>query len=203
MPSLSSCLQASLPLIPCHPLLLIIRHPSLLFHAIPSSFDYPSSLFSVTPPYTVLTLFFIFHHLSLYPISSLLLHEPFSLPFISCHLLFIPHHPSPLSHIIPPLHPTSSFTLFHVIPCLCPIILFIPCHLLFFISLHPFSFSCNSLLLFIPYPFSFLYCHLLVFISYQPLPFVALLYLIFPFRSPLRASQLTPKILREKTHCTP
>lgn len=177
--------QSPLPFIPCRPLLFIPHHRSLLCHVM------PSFLLPVTPPYAVLSLL-LYCPLPLcpYPISSPLLYSPSSLLFILFHLLFIPHHhlPYPISFLR--LHPHLSLYLF--ISChtfFIPITLFIPCHPLIFITHHPFSLS-HIIHSSFSFPIPLLY-YLLFFTSNQPPPFMSFLYLIFPFRSPLRA----PKIL--------
>lgn len=170
---------SSFPIIPCHPLFFILCH-SPLYSVIPSSLFFTnseslshiitSSLLTIISP-----LYF-----TPSPLYSPITHLPYPISF----LLFIQHHLS-LHFMSYPVYPH------HSLYPMSSSLLYFPSPLLLLISFTP---------PFIPYPLSFLYCHLLVFISYQPLPFIALLYLIFPFWSPLRASQLTRKILREKKH---
>lgn len=189
------------PLIPCHPIFFVFYHLSSLPHII--SFSLPIIIFP------------------LYPMPSPPFHPHSPLPLIQHHLLlFITCHPFLLCHTIPSSLVAIFSSLFCVISFLFPITLlpyaisFPPVHppsSLFHVFIPHHSLSraiLSSLLPITPSPYiissipsfystspPFILCHLLFFISYQPLPLVSLPYLIFTCRSPLRASQLIPKVL--------
>lgn len=176
---------SSFLLTPYHLLLFAHHYLSPLSHAIPS---FSSTL---TPaPHT--TSSSPLYYLSSIPIM------PYHPLFFSRHLLSLfcvisflfPITLLPYAISFPPVHPPSS--LFHV---------FIPHHSLShailssLLPITPSPYIISSIPSFYSTSPPFILCHLLFFISYQPLPLVSLPYLIFTCRSPLRASQLIPKVL--------
>lgn len=162
------CFLSSFLLTPYHLLLFAHHYLSPLSHAIPSF----SSTLTPAPHTTSSSPLYYLSSIPIMPYHPLFFSRHL-LFFILCHLLFIPHHPSTLCHIIPSCSSTIIF-----ISCLYPPSLFIPCHPLFFITHHPFSLYhiIHSFFLFHIPSFHIMSSSLFHFISTPPLGFSSLSY---------------------------